>query len=252
MTVAWPDPPTLAIIVAALGLGGLTKGLTGVGLPLVAIPMMASFWPVERAVAVLVLPGIVANGWLMWTHREAARGLPFLPVVIVTGLVGAVGGSWLLSALDNRILALVLAFWAGLYLINLGINPRFAISPNVARRLAIPVSLIGGITQGATGVSAPVYGTYLHAQRLPQKTYVFAITAIFQALAAAQLVALWQFGVFTAERLIEGTLALVPVLVCVPLGIRLGRRIGRALFDKLIIGLLIAMEARLLYIGLAG
>jgi hypothetical protein len=48
-------------ICAALALGGFVKGVAGAGMPIVAIPVLASFLDVQSAVAVMVLPVIVTN-----------------------------------------------------------------------------------------------------------------------------------------------------------------------------------------------
>ena len=56
--LAWQE---LLIIAVALGVGGATKGLTGLGLPMVAVPVMAGFLGVERAVLIMILPVLVLN-----------------------------------------------------------------------------------------------------------------------------------------------------------------------------------------------
>ena len=56
----------------AIGIGALAKGITGVGLPILAVPVLASFTSVEEAVVLMVLPSIAANGWLVVTHRKWA------------------------------------------------------------------------------------------------------------------------------------------------------------------------------------
>ena len=91
----WTD---LAIILAAISVGSFVKGVTGSGLPQTAIPVMAIFLGVERAVVVMAGPGIGSNAWLMWTHRGNLSRTRDLPLLIGTGLVGAIGGTWLLKA----------------------------------------------------------------------------------------------------------------------------------------------------------
>ena len=62
----------LVVIVAAIAVGAFIKGATGGGLPQIAIPVMAVFLGVEHAVVVMTIPGVIANGWLVWTHRQEA------------------------------------------------------------------------------------------------------------------------------------------------------------------------------------
>ena len=50
------DPPALLAICVALSLGGLLKGATGMGTPVVAVPVMAAFVDVKLAVIIMVIP----------------------------------------------------------------------------------------------------------------------------------------------------------------------------------------------------
>jgi hypothetical protein len=47
----------LGIILVAIALGSFVKGVTGSGLPQIAIPVMAIFLGVERAVVLMAIPG---------------------------------------------------------------------------------------------------------------------------------------------------------------------------------------------------
>jgi len=51
--------------ILALAAGSLVKGVSGLGLPLTAIPVMAGYMDVDRAVAIIVLPGVLLNFWLL-------------------------------------------------------------------------------------------------------------------------------------------------------------------------------------------
>jgi uncharacterized membrane protein YfcA len=99
----------VVVIVAAIGVGAFVKGATGGGLPLLAIPVMAVFIGVERAVVVMAVPGVVSNGWLVWTHRETARQTRDLPVLLAACIVGTAVGTVLLEWLPGRVLSATLA-----------------------------------------------------------------------------------------------------------------------------------------------
>ena len=73
------SPESLVIIFLALAAGSFVKGISGLGLPLTAIPVMAGYMDVDRAVAIMVLPGVFLNFWLLWTYREHAVRIANLP-----------------------------------------------------------------------------------------------------------------------------------------------------------------------------
>ena len=242
----------IAVILLALAVGSFVKGITGLGLPLIAIPFLASFFGVERAVVIMVIPGIVTNAWLLWAYRRHATAIRSLPTVLLTGTAGMVAGTWILSRVSGHILSLVLAFGLGAYLLILFLNPRFSLSAVATRYVAPAAGFAGGVLQGATGIASPVVATYFHALRLDKWAYVFALTAVFQVFSVIQLVALYNFGLLTQNRLLEGLLALLPVMIVLPLSMRLARVISPRVFDVILITLLSVMELKLIYDGLFG
>ena len=55
----------IAVIACAIAMiaGGTVKGVVGIGLPLVALPVMATFIPIPKAIALLLLPSFVTSVW---------------------------------------------------------------------------------------------------------------------------------------------------------------------------------------------
>jgi uncharacterized protein len=238
---------TLSIIVIAMSVGAFIKGVTGQGLPQIAIPVMASFLGVEHAVVVMAIPGIVSNAWLLWTYREHLHRTRDLPVMLVTGAFGAVAGTTLLTTLDERILSLALASVIVLYVIVFFTRPDFSLRPSLTRYSSPPVGLAAGLLQGSTGVSGPLVSTYLHAFRLDKETYVLSVTTVFMVYAVVQTGALAILGLYSAGRLGESLVALIPIMVMLALGTRLTQKLSRRAFDLIIVALLVASGTKLVY-----
>lgn len=241
------DPDALVIILVAMAVGALIKGATGQGLPQIAIPVMASFLGVEHAVVIMAIPGIVANGWLLWTHRDRIHQTRDLSAMLVTGGFGAVAGTALLTSLDDRILSLALASVISLYVIVFFVHPAFRLPPSFTRYSSPPVGLAAGILQGSTGVSGPLVSTYLHAFRLDKETYVLSVTTVFMVYAVVQTAALAILGLYSASRLIQSLVALIPIMIMLRLGTRLTEKLSRRAFDLVILTLLMATGAKLVY-----
>lgn len=243
---------SLAIILIALALGAIVKGITGLGLPLVAMPVLANVIGVQHAVAVMVIPGLASNTLLIHKQWSHAHAMPELWALMLFGVVGAVIGTWGLSSLDERLLSLAVATMIGLYLMLMIVRPHARISPRLSRVLTPFVGLGAGVIQGSTGVSGPIVGTYLVAFRLEPAAYVFAAACTFQAMAVVQLFALAWFGVFTLDRAIEGLIAVIPILIVVPIAARLTSRISRRKFELGLGAVLIALGGRLALKGIWG
>jgi hypothetical protein len=237
----------ITVIVAAIAVGAFIKGATGGGLPQVAIPVMAVFLGVEHAVVVMAIPGVVANGVLVWSHRAEAQHTRHLPVMIGAGIVGSVIGTMLLHSLDGRVLSGVLAVVIAGYIVLALARPGFTIPTSVARVGSAPVGLMAGGLQGATGISGPLLTTWLHGFGMPPRAYVFALSSLFFVFSTVQAITLAGVGLYTPTRLLESLLALVPILLALPLGVRAARRLSPQAFQRVILVLLSASVVSLVH-----
>lgn len=96
----------VAIVMAAISIGALIKGITGVGLPLVAVPAIASFTSVEEAVVLMIIPTFGSNLWLVANHRRFFTTLRQHFSFLAAGFIGGILGTFLLIAIDDRWLKL--------------------------------------------------------------------------------------------------------------------------------------------------
>lgn len=241
---------SITVILAAVVVGSLVKGVTGTGLPTIAIPVMAGFLGVEEAVVIMAIPTVVTNAWMLWEHRSYADRARDLPTLLVAGTLGVLAGVWTLSALNERVLNLTLASLIIAYLLLFVSRPALQLAPALTRRLSPPVGLAAGALQGATGISAPILATYLHAYRLEQRAYLFSVTALVQVFALVQVAGLLLAGLYTRHRVLASLLALVPIVLVLPIGIRLSYALDRRRFEWAVLALLAVMAVKLLVEGL--
>ncbi|ODT72787.1 MAG: hypothetical protein ABS75_03005 [Pelagibacterium sp. SCN 63-23] len=238
------DLARLVIMGAALAAGAVVKGATGMGLPLVALPVLATVFGLQHAVALMTVPILYTNLFQVWRFRAHARDsrMGFLPPFLVGGAIGVAIGTWALTSLPERALLLAL----GLILLSyVGLRlflPHVAIGPALARKTGPLAGLGAGVLQGATGISAPIGVTFIHAMALEREALVFAISTMFLLFALTQMAALGLAGVLGPTELMEGALALVPILLFMPIGQALAARLSRQAFDRMM----------LIFLGLIG
>lgn len=238
------DPANIALMTLALAAGAVVKGATGMGLPLVALPVLTTFFGLQHAVGLMCIPLIFTNAWQVWRFRAAARDdrMAFLPLFLVGGAIGIALGTWALTSLPERALVLTLGV---ILLIYVGLKlaaPRFVVGPALARRVGPLFGMGGGVLQGATGISAPIGVTFIHAMAMERDAHVFAVSAMFLLYASVQLPSLALAGVMRGQWLLEGLLALVPILLFMPLGQAIAGKLSRQAFDRMI----------LIFLGLVG
>ncbi len=237
----------LIIVFLAIALGAYAKGLTGIGLPLIGIPVLAAFLGVGHAVVVMTIPVFVSNVWIVWSYRKLAVSIPGLKLSLATAMAGTLLGTFVLASLDDCTLTYMMIIWIACYLINLWLNPEFRLEGKAARRVAPAIAVAAGISQGATGMSGPLIATWIHSYRLQNEAYVFGVSVMFLAIATTHMVAVAGAGLMDQTRLLQGLIAVIPTVIFVPLGMRMTRMISQTLFSRLIICLVIAMEGKLIW-----
>ncbi|NQU71298.1 MAG: sulfite exporter TauE/SafE family protein [Rhodospirillales bacterium] len=235
------------IVFVAIGLGAFAKGATGIGLPLIGIPIMAGFLGVEHAIVVMTIPVAASNIWLVWSYRKLVTAIPGLPFMLVMGVIGTLLGTYVLATLDDRTLIYMLAIWIGLYLVNLTFNPNFRLEGKTARYASPILATCAGISQGATGMSGPVIATWIHSYNLESKTFVFGVSIMFLAISGTHVLAVSGAGLMSEARLYEGLLALIPTALFLPLGMRMTNLFSTKIFNRIIICLIVIMEIKLIW-----
>ncbi len=239
-------PWVVAAILTAISLGAFFKGMTGLGLPLFAVPAIAMITSVEEAVVLMIIPGLGANLWLVSTHRRFTsllrEHLPFL----IAGFIGGVLGTFLLVMVEDRWLKLILAAWLALYLIQYFLGDFLAPLFRARGAAAALVGATGGTIQGSTGVSAHIVAPYFHDPKIKPEAYAFLVATAFLVFSVAQMTAAVGTQLFTPERLALGVAALIPTLVFTRLGIASAGRISATVFNRILVITFVAMEAKLI------
>jgi uncharacterized protein len=69
---AMPDT-TLIFIAAVFAVAGFAKGVIGLGLPTIAMGLLAIVMPPIEAAAILILPSLLTNAWQMVAGHRSAR-----------------------------------------------------------------------------------------------------------------------------------------------------------------------------------
>ncbi|HSG64443.1 MAG TPA: sulfite exporter TauE/SafE family protein [Gammaproteobacteria bacterium] len=242
--MSWQE---LIVICGALAAGGLTKGMTGLGLPMVAIPLMAGFLGVERAVLIMIVPTVVLNVWQSWANRDRSADLPEIRRLLIPGLPGAALGASVLYLAPERWLATGLAVWIICYLALRVLRPNLSLSTVARGRVAPAVGFAAGAMQAATGICAPVLAPYIDALNLSPRSYVYAISTAFAAFAGSHFLVLLAMRAYSVDQLVESSIALIPGLIFMAPGTRLREIIEPQFFTRVIRVILVIMAIRLVY-----
>ena len=222
------------------------------GLPLIATPILAGVFGPRPAVVIMSIPILVSNSLLLVQRGRSLSVMRSILPILVAGAIGSAIGVLLLSRIDQRAFAIVIALLVLFFLLRgdriLGTDPD-------SRRLRWGGPVLGlaaGTAQGSTSIASPLIGSFFHARRLPPAQYVIVLAAIFQLNSIVQVIGFVLLGLYTPELLAIGLFGLVPTLLALMAGIWARGRLDERRFRQLIVALLIVSVANLLWRTFAG
>ena len=235
----------LLIFIAA----GLVKGVTGMGLPTVAMGLLGLLMPPQAAAALLVLPSLLTNLWQLLAGPALAQIVRRLWLMMTGIIMGTLAGSSLLISLNPRCSALalgtVLIAYAGYALCG----PALQVSARVEKWLA---PLMGGRTGGSTGATVvfviPAV-PWLQTLGFRRDELVQALGLSFTLSTLAMAAGLSLHAGWRAESLLLSALALLPALLGMWLGQRIRSRLSPQRFRQGFLLFLLALGIELIARG---
>ena len=227
----------LTIVLITVVIASVIKSVTGMGLPLIVIPIAALFVDVNDAVVVIALPNVLANAVLGGRERHSFSETRDLPMLAIAGVIGEVGGTLLFVSLPETPLVIALIVAITGYVVLFFAHPELRTTPRQSKRWAPVVGGVGGAFQGAIGISGPIVGSWIHSYRLPRGAHILSVTFLFFIMGFTQLTILIANGELSGH-LTATLLACIPVLASIPIGTRLRGVVSKRGFDLAIVAML--------------
>lgn len=208
------------LLVAASGFvaGGFIKGTTGMGLPLVAVPVAALVVPVPVAVALITVPILLTNLWQGRDWRQVTRRVwPLLAVQPFATVAGVAVLAW---ANPQMVVGLLGALTI-LFVIMVRFQPAWRMTPRSERWVAPLMGICSGFSGGVSSFFGTPIALYLFMLKLDKDEFVKAIGVTYAYSAAFLLVILAAFGLL-GQQLLFWSLLATPVAF---FGMWLGRMV---------------------------
>jgi len=232
-------------------LAGTVKGLLGMGLPLVAIALMSIAVEPKAAVPLVLVSGLVLNlvqFLQMGGVREIARRYS---VLALAAAVSVWGGTELLFAVDQQIIEILLGIIVCGYVVINVIRIPPALPRVWEARLAIPVGLLLGVLQGATGSLAAPLAAWWQVLGLKKDEFVQASGYVLFIIVVPWAVSLVAKGAVTWELAAISAGLLIPAGLGMFVGSRIRVRVPEERYRNLILALLFLAGLGLFIKGLA-
>lgn len=226
------DIPHLLAVALIFLVAGMVKGVTGMGLPTVAMGLLGSFMAPAVAAALLVVPSFVTNVWQLAAGPSFRRLARRLWPMMLGILAGTVAGAGALTGGAARWTAAALGAALTVYaVVSLG-NWGWRVGPAAERWLALPVGLATGLVTGATGVFVIPAVPYLQALGLGRDDLIQALGLSFTVSTVALALGLAQGDALATGSLLASAMALAPAVVGMVLGQRIRGMISGVTFRR--------------------
>jgi uncharacterized membrane protein YfcA len=227
---------SVASICVMLLIAGATKGLIGIGMPIIAVPLLNLVVDLPATVALLSIPLIIANLPQAFTGEKASAVLSRLLPLLCGLALGIVGGVYLLTSVRADLLKGVV----GIILIGIVFlmffAPHFTVPKEQEKFLGPLVGMIGGVLGGLAALPGPLVFVYILALGFSNDRFV-QYSSMFLVIAATLMaITLGSIGALGWVDLLGSILAAVPIFIGMKFGTRLRTFVSPSLFRRIILG----------------
>lgn len=229
----------VAVVIAILGfMIGLAKGGFG-GLGALLTPILALVLPVASAVGVLLpmlMVGDVFAVYMYWKEWD----LDLVKRMLPAGIIGAIGGTFLLARLPPNGLRVVLGIFVLVLVVYRLVSDRIQAIRYQSRPWHAPAAgLLAGVASGMFNNGGPAFNSYLLLQKLQARPFIATSAIYFALLNLIKVPGFLYTGVLNLALLFS----LWWVFPFIPIGIWVARmtltRVSPAAFEGIIVALLI-------------
>ena len=243
------DPLIIIAILVAFSLGGILKGATGAGAPIITIPVIAAFYDVRIAVIIMVIPNLLTNIGQLYQFRKTILPKFFTLSFAIGGGIGAFLGTILLANLSIKILTLSVAFIVIVYILLKLIVPSWKLTYEKAKKLVFLMGGFGGILQGTAGLSAPISITFLNSMKLERNQFIPTISVYFGIMSIFQMPTLYYYNFLNLEIILVSCISTLVLLSFMPIGSWIAKSVSKESFDKITLILLGFIAFRIIYLN---
>ncbi len=244
------DAPYLALTLI-FTTAGIVKGITGMGLPTVAVALLGLLMPLPSAAALLIVPSLLTNVIQLFTGPPLSDALRRLAPMMLCIAAATLAASGLLLS-NPQWSACALGAVLVIYALTALFAPAVQVSPPAERWLSPLAGALTGLITGATGVFVLPAVPYLQTLGLDKARLVQALGLSFTVSTLALWAGLWLHNGWQMGLLAPSVWATVPAIAGMWIGQKISRRLSAAAFRRCFLGVLLLLGAELILRPLAG
>ena len=241
------DMQTIILVLTVFFIASFLKGLTGLGFSTLCLGFLAVFIDLKLAIPLVFLPSLTSNLIIMIQTGRFIEGLKRFWLLYISALPGLVIGIWFLGSSQNQAPAVLLGivmFLYGFWGLKQGL---IQLSEKKEKQLAMPVGIISGLVNGATGSQIMPIMPYLLSIKMDRDLFIQSINCAFTFNTIVMMIGLGKLGLITQSVVYLSAGGILPVALGIFLGGKIRKRVSDDLYRKMVLSLLIALGISLIF-----
>ena len=204
------------------------------------------FIDLKLAIPLVFIPSLSSNLMVMFESGRFTEALSRFWPLYLSALPGLGFGIWFLDASQNdaprAVLGISMLLY-GLWGLQQGLKQ---LSAGREKRWMMPVGLLSGMVNGATGSQLMPIMPYLLSLSMDRQLFVQAINTAFTINTLVMMLALGNLGLLTWPVVSLSAGGVLPVALGIYLGGRIRRKVSEAFYRKMVLVLLIFLGLSLI------
>lgn len=239
--------PMIASIAVTFFVAGIVKGVTGMGLPTVAMAVLGSLISPLAAATLLIVPSFVTNVWQLFAGPSFSSILRRLWPMMLAIIAGTVLGSSFIASGDTVVTTAALGGALALYSLYTLFARQLSVPMKIERWMSPSIGAATGLITGVTGVFTLPAVPYLQALGLSKDDLVQALGLSFTISTIALAAGIAAQGAFQLDRMTLSVLAVIPALAGMWAGQLIRDRISPVTFRRGFLVLLFLLGAEMAF-----
>lgn len=243
----------LAITAAILFIAGVAKGATGIGMPVVGVPLLSTVITVKRAISLITLPLVITNIAQALEGGQIRNELRRLVFPVLGFVPGCLLGFEILFRSDEHTAKTVAGLMLVLAAALTALTRRGAHfwSRTYTKSMGSVAGVSAGLIAGMSGVAGPPVFIYLLGFDPKPKEFTKSVAIFLIAANLVMALALMNGSHMDRSDVLNSLLATVPVFIGMLIGQRLRDGIPVPMFRKIVLVFVFAAGLQLTYRGIA-
>jgi uncharacterized membrane protein YfcA len=230
------------LFLCSLGLlaGSTVKGVVGIGMPLVAVPILTMLVSLKTAVTLTTVPVTAAN------LVQSFQGGLFVPMLrrfwtlLLPLLLTILFSVRLLVVLPERLLDLIIGLAVIAFPVFVSLRPAVRLPPRHEAWLNPLVGVAAGLLGGISTFYGPPLMLYVFGMKLSKEEFIPAISIMYVTAGVGLLLGLWVMGVASHAELGLSVLMLIPTGIGMWLGRHVHVQLSERAFQRVLLCVYIA------------